>query len=62
MSVSECRTFAKAITLLDSTYVKRVNEVFVRHRLNTSRQKAEEPLEEFFASLSQRALIAIMRL
>ena len=31
--VSECRTLDETITLLNSAHVKRVNDVFARHRL-----------------------------
>ena len=36
--VSECGTFDEAVARLDSSYVKPVNEVFARNRLNTCQQ------------------------
>jgi len=36
---------------LENIYVKPVNEVYARHKLNTCRQKGEEKIEEFFQRL-----------
>ena len=51
--VSERRTFDEDFILLGSPYVKRVDEVFARRRLNTSPQKSEKSLEEFFYRLKR---------
>ena len=36
--ITECTTYADALNKLECAYVKPVNEIYARHRLNTSRQ------------------------
>ena len=49
--VSECGTFDWAVARLDSSYVKPVNEVFARHRVNTCQQTQGESLDDFLQRL-----------
>ena len=46
--IHECASYQEAIYCLENIYVKPVNEVYARHKLNTCRQKSEEKIEEFF--------------
>jgi len=47
----ECASYQEAIDCLENIYVKPVNEVYARHKLNTCRQKSEKKIEEFFQHL-----------
>ena len=47
MYTADCPTFEAAIARLDEVYVKPINEVFARHKLNTCRQEMSESLEYF---------------
>ena len=49
--ISECTTYADAVDKLNRAYVKPINEVFARHRLNTSRQDLTESLGDFLQRL-----------
>ena len=49
--VTECTTYADALNKLECAYVKPVNEIYARHRLNTSRQNEGESLEDFLQRL-----------
>jgi len=49
--IRECASYQEAIDCLENIYVKPVNEVHARHKLNTCRQKSEEKIEEFFQRL-----------
>ena len=49
--IRDCETYGNAITCLDNTFLKPVNEVFTRHRLNICQQKVGELLEEFLQRL-----------
>ena len=50
-TISDCVTYADAISVLKSQYVKPTNEVFARHRLATRRQQSGETLDEYFQAL-----------
>jgi len=56
--IRECASYQEAIDCLENIYVKPVNEVYARHKLNTCRQKSEEKIEEFFNVQTFLALIA----
>ena len=45
--VSECDAYDDAVARLENAYVKPVNEIFARHRLNTCKQNPDESLEDF---------------
>lgn len=49
--ISECTTYADAITKLNRAYVTPINEVFARHRLNNCRQDSSETLGDFLQRL-----------
>jgi len=49
--IRDCETYGDAITCLDNAFLKPVNEVFARHRLNVCQQKVGESLEEFMQRL-----------
>ena len=49
--ISECQTFDSALARLDGAFVKLVNKVFARYRLNTCRQNVVESLEDFLERL-----------
>ena len=49
--ITECTTYADALNKLECAYVKPVNEIYARHRLNTSRQNEGESLEDFLQRL-----------
>ena len=49
--ISKCTTYADAVDKLNRAYVKPINEVFARHRLNTSRQDLTESLGDFLQRL-----------
>ena len=49
--ITECTTYADALNKLECAYVKTVNEIYTRHRLNTSRQNEYESLEDFLQRL-----------
>ena len=49
--VSECDAYDDAVVRLENTYVKPVNEIFARHRLNTCKQNPDESLEDFLERL-----------
>ena len=49
--ISECETFDTAMARLNSAYIKLVNEVYARHRLNTCQQNPRESLEDFLERL-----------
>jgi len=49
--IRECSTYEDAIACLDNVFVKPVNEVFARHRLNTCQQKPGERIDEFLQRL-----------
>ena len=51
--ISESESYADAIQLLDRVYITPVNEVYARHRLNTSKQKVCESLQEFYLRLKK---------
>ena len=43
--IRECSTDEEAISCLDNVFVKPVNEVYARHRLNTCQQKPGETID-----------------
>ena len=49
--ISECQTFDLALARLDGAFVKPVNKVFARYRLNICRQNVGESLEYFLERL-----------
>ena len=49
--ISEYQTFDSALARLNGAFVKPVNEVFARYRLNTCRQNVGESLEDFLERL-----------
>ena len=49
--ITECTTYADALNNLECAYVKPDNEIYARHRLNTSRQNEGESLEDFLQRL-----------
>ena len=51
--ISESQSYEEAIRLLDGAYIKPVNEIYARHRLNTSKQKGGESLQDFYQRLKK---------
>ena len=49
--IRDCETYGDAMTCLDNSFLKPVNEVFARHRLNICQKKVGESLEEFLQRL-----------
>jgi len=49
--IRECSTYDDAMACLDNVFVKPVNEVYARHRLNTCQQKPGESIDEFLQRL-----------
>ena len=49
--ITKCTTYADALNKLECTYVKLVNKMYARHRLNTSRQNKGESFEDFLQRL-----------
>jgi len=49
--IRDCETYGDAMACLGNTFLKPVNEVFARHRLNICQQKVGESLEEFLQKL-----------
>ena len=49
--ISENANFNDAIARLEGLYVKPVNEVYARHRLNTCKQNPGDSLEDFLERL-----------
>ena len=47
MYIADCPAFEAAIARLDAVYVKPINEVFARLKLNSCRQEMGESLEYF---------------
>ena len=46
-----CTTYADALNKLECAYVKPVNDIYAKHRLNTRRQNKGESLENFLQRL-----------
>lgn len=51
--ITECTTYASAISKLTDIYVKAKNEVFARHLLSTRKQQNGESLDEFLLILKK---------
>ncbi|XP_024885915.1 uncharacterized protein LOC112463647 [Temnothorax curvispinosus] len=51
--ISEAGTFAEAIDVLDSLYIKPRNEIYARHCLATRRQHAGESVDQYLQVLKQ---------
>ena len=49
--IAECTTYADSLNKLERDYVKLANEIYTRHRLNTSRLNEGESLEDFLRRL-----------
>ena len=51
--INTCTSYDAAIELLDSLYVKPVNEVFARHQLFSRSQQAGESLDQYLVALKE---------
>ena len=51
--VSLCQSYNEAISILESTFVKPVNEVFARHKLLSRRQQPNESIDRYVEALRQ---------
>ena len=51
--ISKSQSYEEAIRLLHGAYIKPVNEIYARHRLNTSKQKGGESLQDFYQRLKK---------
>ena len=49
--IRECSNYDDAMSCLDNVFVKPVNEVYARQRLNTCQQKPGESIDEFLQRL-----------
>ena len=49
--IADSTTYDDAIKVLDSLFVKEVNQIFARHKLATRKQQQNEDLDQFLQSL-----------
>ncbi|GFX92370.1 uncharacterized protein TNCV_787161 [Trichonephila clavipes] len=51
--INDCTTYAQAIAILDSLFIKKRNVIFARHCLSTRNQQTEETVSEYLQILNQ---------
>ncbi|GFW84309.1 retrovirus-related Pol polyprotein from transposon 17.6 [Trichonephila clavipes] len=51
--INDCTTYAQAIAILDSLFIKKRNVIFTRHCLSTRNQQTEETVSEYLQILNQ---------
>ncbi|GFW06178.1 uncharacterized protein TNCV_36541 [Trichonephila clavipes] len=51
--INDCTTYAQAIAILDSLFIKKRNVIFARHCLPTRNQQTEETASEYLQILNQ---------
>ncbi|GFY06678.1 putative retrovirus-related pol polyprotein from transposon opus [Trichonephila clavipes] len=51
--INDCTTYAQAIAILDSRFIKKRNVIFARHCLSTRNQQNEETVSEYLQILNQ---------